>query len=95
MQHQIEQHQIDGADLQDVAHGRAVRGVAYLEPFLDEVTSQHGPDPRFVVHDQDMHRVAHLRSVRAIANPIGSGLTHIVTFRLKAMLDATPFGINR
>ena len=55
--------QIDRVALERGAHGAAVGGIADLEAFVDEIAPQHGPDPRLVIHDQDMHRIAHFRSV--------------------------------
>ena len=37
-------------------HGDAVRGIADLEAFLDEIAPQHGPNPRLVIDNQDVHR---------------------------------------
>ena len=61
--HEIEQHAMDRLALERGAHGAAVGGIADLESLLDEVATKHRTDARLVIHHQDVHQIAHFRSV--------------------------------
>ncbi len=78
-QDQIQDHQVDRAIGQDLAHLRAVRGRADPVASIAQVGLDHAPDLGFVIDDQDVfgfaHRLSRMRSVllaRRLRPPTGA-----------------------